>query len=230
LKENEDGTVRLLLTFDQMWKLFPDTSVYCIPDPDTYIICDKYEVECSNVIRLAVPPLLANLLKLCTQSKVLQTVSSQEYITFTSQHPLKSSSVDIPIIVAPIFIYSDDTSGNRSKKWNKFDLWCVSLACLPRNTAQELSNIFLVCCSNRTNAIQMTGPIVDNLLTLEKGIRVYDSPLKTDVLVIAPVICLLCDNARVSELLNHLGSTAVRLCRICSTSDGNVLGEVRSKE
>ena len=115
-------------------------------------------------------------------------------------------------------MYSDDTSGNRSKKWNKFDIWCISLACLPRSTAQKSSNIFLVSCSNRASALQMTGPIVDDLHTLEKGIRVYDSFLKTDIFVIAPVICLLCDNARASELLNHLGSTAVRLCRICTVN------------
>ena len=42
--------------------------------------------------------------------------------------------------------------------------------------------------------------------------------LKMEVLVVAPVICLLCDNARSSELLNHLGSKALKLCRICNVS------------
>ena len=32
----------------------------------------------------------------------------------------------------PIFLYSDDTSGNRSKKWNCFNLWCIQQAALPR--------------------------------------------------------------------------------------------------
>ena len=57
----------------------------------------------------------------------------------------------------------------------------------------------------------MSGPIINDLCLLEKGICVHHSFLDTDVLVIAPVICLLCDNVRASELLNHQGSTAVKL-------------------
>ena len=48
---------------------------------------------------------------------------------------------------------------------------------------------------------------------LEEGIHVYDYFLKTEILVIAPVICWLCNNVRASELLNDNGSTAVKLCR-----------------
>ena len=50
---------------------------------------------------------------------------------------------------------------------------------------------------------------------LEKGISLYDAYTKMNVLVIAPVICLLCDNVHAAELLNHRGSTAVKLCQIC---------------
>ena len=64
----------------------------------------------------------------------------------------------------------------------------------------------------------MSGPIINDLCLLEKGICVHDAFLDTDVLVIAPVICLLCDNVRASELLNHQGSTAVKLCRLCMVS------------
>ena len=42
--------------------------------------------------------------------------------------------------------------------------------------------------------------------------------LHTDILVIAPVIGLLCDNAMSSTLLNHLGSTSIKLCRLCTVS------------
>lgn len=64
----------------------------------------------------------------------------------------------------------------------------------------------------------MCGPIVDDLLVLEKGVRMYDALLKKEVLVISPVLCILCDNVRASELLNHLGSTAKKLCRKCMVS------------
>ena len=124
----------------------------------------------------------------------------------------------LPVIIMPLFLYSDDTSCNHTKKWNKFDVWCVSLACLPREKAQGTANIFLLSASNRVSTMQMSKPIVDDILTLEQCICTYDSYLKTDVFVVAPVICLLCDNARASELLNHLGSTALYLCRMCDVS------------
>ena len=120
--------------------------------------------------------------------------------------------------MALLFLYSDDTSGNRSKKWNKFDAFCCALACVPKDRAHDLSNIFFIACSNRTSAMQMTGPIVEDLKLLEEGVCVYDSVFERDVVVVAPVLCLLCDNVRASELLNHLGSRAKKLCRICNVN------------
>lgn len=128
---------------------------------------------------------------------------------------MKSTAQGCIVVVAPLYVYSDDTSGNRSKKWNRFDVFCVSLACLPKKEGRELPNIFFVGCSNRLPATEMCTPIADDLRKLEKGVFMFDSVMKANVLVIAPVICLLCDNVRASELLNHSGSSAVKLCRMC---------------
>ena len=85
-------------------------------------------------------------------------------------------------------MYSDDTSGNRSKKWNKFDQWCVTLAGLPIKEARKFEHIHFVACSNTLSAMQMTRPLVDDLKRLEEGVYVYDAFLQTRVLLIAPVI------------------------------------------
>lgn len=92
---------------------------------------------------------------------------------YTSHHHLKAVASGRPIVIAPILLYSDDTSGNRSKKWNKFDVWCISLAGIPKDAIHESSNIYFVACSNRTSANEMTGPIVDELIKLENGIQVW---------------------------------------------------------
>ena len=117
--------------------------------------------------------------------------------------------------MCPIMLYTDDTSGNKSKKWNKFDCWCLSVANLPLNLARQFSNIHFICCSNSCTALDMAGPIVSELLKLEEGITVYDSHLNCNIKVIAPVICFLADNARASELTNHMGAKALKFCRKC---------------
>ena len=112
-------------------------------------------------------------------------------------------------------MYSDDTSGNKSKKWNKFELFCITLACLPKHEARKLNNIHYVTCSNQLSAIELSKPIVEDLQKLENGIELYDAHLGKNVLVVAPLLCAMCDNVRSAELVNHMGSKAVRLCRLC---------------
>ena len=53
-----------------------------------------------------------------------------------------------PVRMCPIVLYSDDTSGNRSKKWNCFNVWCAQLAGLPRSENAKLKNLIVICCSN----------------------------------------------------------------------------------
>lgn len=127
----------------------------------------------------------------------------------------KYSASDIPVAMVPLVLYSDDTSGNRSKKWNSFDVWALMLAGLPKHENSKLQNIHLICASNNVKALDMTKPIVDDLLKLEEGVVMFDSAIQSNVLVVAPVLCFLADNVRASELTNHCGSSANKYCRIC---------------
>ena len=61
----------------------------------------------------------------------------------------------------------------------------------------------------------MADALVEDLKALEGGVHVYDAYAGTEVLLIAPVICALCDNVRAAELLNHMGSRAKMFCRKC---------------
>lgn len=127
-------------------------------------------------------------------------------------HPLKQFSHGLPVVLCPLVLYSDDMSGNCSKKWNKFDCYCMSLARLPR----QLQNIHFISCSNKVSAIDIAEGIVFDLLQLERGTVCYDASLDTDVYV---VLCVLCDNARASELVDHMGSRTFKYCRVCMVSD-----------
>jgi len=116
----------------------------------------------------------------------------------------------------PIILFSDDTSGNKSKKWHKFDSWSVMLAGLPRHLNAEIPNIHFCCCSDAASAIDMCDALAPELLQLEtEGVVTFDSFLNVEVLVVSPLLCIIGDNPRSSEVLNHLGASARRYCRMC---------------
>ena len=132
---------------------------------------------------------------------------------------MKAKAAGKPVVMLPIILFSDDTSGNKSKKWHKFESWYMSLAGLPRNINARIENIHFLCCSDSVCPLDMSKPISEELVRLEQeGVVVYDALYKEMVLVIAPLMCIVCDNPRASELLNHLGSSAIKYCRICMVS------------
>ena len=89
---------------------------------------------------------------------------------------------------------------------------------LPIQEARMFHNIFFLTCSNQLSALEISEPLVEDMKALEKGCIMYDAFLEKEVLLISHVILILSDNARASELLNHLGSRAKRFCRICMVS------------
>lgn len=91
----------------------------------------------------------------------------------------------------------------------------MTLAGLPIEQARQFHRIHFIACSNLVSAMNMTEPLVEDLKKLEEGITVYDASLNSNVLLIAPVLCCLCDYVRAAEIVNHLGSKASKLCRIC---------------
>lgn len=116
----------------------------------------------------------------------------------------------------PLIAFTDDTSGNLSKKWHKFDSWSIMPAGLPRHEVSKLPNIHFCCCSDVASAVEMSEAIVPELKLLERdGIEAYDAWLEQEVIVLAPLMCVIADNPRASELVNHLGGSARRFCRMC---------------
>lgn len=74
-----------------------------------------------------------------------------------------------------------------------------------------MANVHFCCCSDSVSALDMAEAIVWDLNLLEQGIEAYDSLTEEIVLVVAPLLCVIADNPRASELLNHLGGTAKKL-------------------
>jgi len=121
--------------------------------------------------------------------------------------------------MVPLTLFTDDTSGNKSKKWHKFDSWSVMMSGLPRHENAKIENIHFYSCSDTATAVDMAESLVPELLTLaENGMEAYDALVEQKVIVVCPLMCILADNPRASELLNHLGGSARRYCRMCMVS------------
>ena len=62
--------------------------------------------------------------------------------------------------------------------------------------------------------------MVEELVMLEQnGTKAYDAHDKKEVLVMAPVLCIIGDNPRASEITNNLGPGSRMFCRMCMVSD-----------
>lgn len=68
----------------------------------------------------------------------------------------------------------------------------------------------------QVDCIDLTDPMVKELTELERvGMVTFDSFLSQDVLIVAPILGVTCDNPRASEVINNLGPGAKKFCRIC---------------
>ena len=142
----------------------------------------------------------------------------REYSLLLKPHLLIETSGGRPVVMVPLVLFSDDTSGKKSKKWHKFDSWSFVLGGLPRHE-NRISNLHFCCCSDVVSAMNMSGEIAIELNKLEnEGIEAFDTHLKEMVIVVAPLLCIVADNPQAFELLNHLGGSARRYCRMCMVS------------
>ena len=131
----------------------------------------------------------------------------------------------------PIFFFSDETSGNRTKKYNKFESFSFALAGLPFDTNNKASNLNFMGTSNRASVSDMAPAIAQELSVLENGFFAYDAYWREEIFVFCPILFMCGDNPRQSDLAGHLGSTAKKFCRRCDAEADNSehLGQPRNK-
>ncbi|KAH9812611.1 hypothetical protein DFH28DRAFT_1177059 [Melampsora americana] len=135
----------------------------------------------------------------------------------TLPNPWRVKANGMLIRSVPIALYSDDTSGNVSKKWNKHMSFYFTLAGLrPKLTNQEY-HIHPLCTSNVANALEQGDQIVDELNQAAiTGFRAFDCSVQKDVLVIPFVLCHMGDSPMHAEISNTTNpSGTLSPCRIC---------------
>ncbi len=115
----------------------------------------------------------------------------QEWNELIQSHPIRQTAKGLPVITVPLMLYTDDTSGNRSRKWNKFDNWtlllagedvCIYSQCynycdlyvgLPKKQNRDLNNIHLITCSNKVPCMELGEGFTHDLIQLEEGVVMY---------------------------------------------------------
>ena len=62
---------------------------------------------------------------------------------YTASNTIKQRANGKPVVIVPLMLYTDDTSGNKT-----FDVYCLLLAGLPKESNTDLHNIHFITCSN----------------------------------------------------------------------------------
>ncbi|KAI9331518.1 hypothetical protein BD770DRAFT_288943, partial [Pilaira anomala] len=115
----------------------------------------------------------------------------------------------------PYNIFSDDTSGNSTKKWNCYDTWSMNPAAVPLSVANHYLNQLFLCGTNKLTAMEQLPYLVDDLVALENGIVLFDALYMEKVFVVAPLLFIKADNPRHADVTCMKASAAAYPCRKC---------------
>ncbi|KAI8451252.1 hypothetical protein BY996DRAFT_6432204 [Phakopsora pachyrhizi] len=123
----------------------------------------------------------------------------------------------------PLSIYSDDTSGNLSKQWNKHISIFMSLVGLTPHISNQEYNTLFVATSNIATALELAAPVVEELNILSKsGFFTFDYSLQEDVLVLPVILIFLGDSPMHAEITSTLHpNVSLQPCRICKLKAKN---------
>ncbi|KAI9602047.1 hypothetical protein KEM48_000993 [Puccinia striiformis f. sp. tritici PST-130] len=120
----------------------------------------------------------------------------------------------------PISLYSDDTSGNISKRWNKHISFYFTLSGLPPNLSNQEYNCHFLATSNRAGVLELSELIVDELNEIAtNGFEAYDAHLCQPVWVMSTVLFFLGDSPMHADITNTpFPGSALNPCRMCTLS------------
>jgi hypothetical protein len=115
-----------------------------------------------------------------------------------------------------IVLFPDDTSGNRSKRWNCHESWSWVAGGLSFQETSQQSNVHFICTSNICSGMEMAGGLVEDLLSVhDKGIRCIHGVTKNTVIAIPRILNILADNPMHNKITSHMTGNCTQCCRKC---------------
>ncbi|VDC03003.1 unnamed protein product [Peniophora sp. CBMAI 1063] len=151
---------------------------------------------------------------------IIGVVRGDEYVSDWSEpvrDPWRAKATGRRVYSMPLWFYCDDTSGNVSKHWNKYNLFLFTLAGLPAKYAQLMYNIHFVATLNNAPLLEMLEEIVRAMRELRKeGWEAWDCVPQEFVLIVPWILALLGNNPMQSKLSSHIGLSGRFCCRVCN--------------
>lgn len=90
-----------------------------------------------------------------------ESTETAEFSRLDLPNPWRVKAAGLVIRHVPIVLYSDDASGNQSKKWNQYMSFYCTLAGLPPKLSNQEYNIHFLTSSNVASALEMAHGMVD---------------------------------------------------------------------
>ncbi|KAL0092851.1 hypothetical protein J3Q64DRAFT_1846011 [Phycomyces blakesleeanus] len=120
--------------------------------------------------------------------------------------------------IAPVILFSDDTSGNISKQFNPYKSWlmkCVALSFEERCSIENILFISAIPKKKSANAASLLPEIVDDLKKLENSVVMFSAEDNAYVLVVPPLLWIEADISCHSELCGLGAPNSTYPCRKC---------------
>ncbi|KAH8926419.1 hypothetical protein BT69DRAFT_1215259 [Atractiella rhizophila] len=150
----------------------------------------------------------------CIDLAGILTQTPEEWRPISS---LRQSCKGRRVVTVPIVLYADDTSGNRSKKWNKHQSFLMTLAeGLPNKLQQQEFCIQFLGTTNVGSVLELLEGVVTQILDAWKEPVIAYDGLTGEEIVFRPLPLLFeGDNPMQSEFCSIGGLASLKFCRVC---------------
>ncbi|KAL9538375.1 hypothetical protein MBANPS3_010977 [Mucor bainieri] len=128
-----------------------------------------------------------------------------------------SNGTLVKVQMIPIILFTENTSGNSTKKCNHCDSYLMTIAAMPLKERNKFENNLFITTHNHLSAMEIIPPLAEDVRMLEQDrVMMYDVDLKKEyVLVFAKVFFMSGDNVQQAELAMNKGSMSTFPCRRC---------------
>ncbi|KAL0079453.1 hypothetical protein F4703DRAFT_1958524 [Phycomyces blakesleeanus] len=126
-----------------------------------------------------------------------------------------NSGLYYKVRIAPIILFTDDTSGNQSKQFNPYESWSMKLAGLSYEERLLIANILFLLAIPKKNVVSgmsFLPALIRYLKKLKNDIIVYSAKDNTYILLMASLLWIEADTPCHSELCDILGPAMLYPC------------------